>query len=218
MEAPCPGSVGLRPGRWSCDRGGRRAPSGFPYAAPMSEDARRRWDGRHAEAAEAGDEAPGVPSAFVGLEHLLPTEGHALDLACGRGQAAVWFSGRGLRVWGVDVSPVAVGHARALAARHDVADRCRFDVVDLDGGLPHGPPVDLLLCQRFRDPRLYGAMMERIAPGGVLAVAVLSEVGASAGRFRAPPGELSDAFGELEILAFGEGDGLARIVARRPRG
>jgi hypothetical protein len=44
----------------------------------------------------------------------------------------------------------------------------------------------------------------------------LSEVGASAGRFRARPGELRDAFGHLETLDEGEADGMAWILVRRP--
>lgn len=59
--------------------------------------------------------------------------------------------------------------------------------------------------------------MERLAPGGLLAVAVLSEVGVGLGEFRARPGELRESFGKLEILDQGEGDGMARILARRHR-
>lgn len=118
--------------------------------------------------------------------------------------------------WGLDVSPVGIALARTLTSLYRLDDRCRFDVVDLDDGLPPGPPVDLLLCHLFRDPRLDGAIVERLAPGGMLAVAVLSEVGADPGEFRARPGELRDAFGVLEIIDEGEGDGIARILARRP--
>jgi hypothetical protein len=118
--------------------------------------------------------------------------------------------------WGVDVSAVGIDLARKLTSLYGVADRCRLDVFDLDAGLPPGPLVDLLLCHLFRDPRLDGAMIERLAPGGMLAVAVLSEVGAGPGEFRAGPGELRDAFGTLEIVDEGEGDGVARILARRP--
>jgi hypothetical protein len=119
--------------------------------------------------------------------------------------------------WGVDVSAVGIGLARELAVLSGVVDRCRFDVIDLDDGLPEGPPVDLLFCHLYRDQRLDQAMMERLAPGGLLAVAVLSEVGVGPGEFRARPGELLDVFGRLEILDQGEGDGMARILVRRPQ-
>ena len=97
----------------------------------------------------------------------------------------------------------------------NLADRCSFQVEDLDGGLPEGAPVDLILCYLFRDQRLDGAMIERLALGGLLAVAIQSEVGAGPGPFRARPGELRDAYGELGVLVHGEGDGMAWILARR---
>jgi SAM-dependent methyltransferase len=144
----------------------------------------------------------------------IPTAGHALDLACGSGSAAVWLAERGLIVWGVDVSAVAIEQADELAHRHGVSDRCRFSVADLDDGLPPGPPVDLILCHRFRDPRLYSAMVDRLRPDGVLAISVLSEVGAQPGFFRAAAGELDVAFAALQAMAAGEGDGQAWLLAR----
>ncbi|BDB42640.1 SAM-dependent methyltransferase [Mycobacterium kiyosense] len=147
--------------------------------------------------------------------NLLPTAGQALDLACGRGQDSVWLARRGLYVWGLDISAVAIGLARELAQHNNVGDRCRFDVVDLDDGLPPGEPVQLILCHRFRDSRLDRALIDRLAPGGVLAIATLSEVDAAPGPFRARPGELTAAFAELDLLAAGEGDGTAWLVARR---
>jgi len=180
----------------------------------MSEDDRLHWDRRHADNGVAPIEAPTPPPVFAALEHLLPTTGHALEVACGRGRGAVWLAARGMDVWAVDVSPVAIDLARELADRLELAHRCRFDAFDLDRGLPEGPPVDLILCHLFRDPRLDPAMVTRLAPGGVLAVASLSEVGAGPGRFRARPGELDEAFGALDTLARGEADGLAWIIAR----
>jgi SAM-dependent methyltransferase len=138
-----------------------------------------------------------------------------MELACGLGRGAVWLARRGLDCWGIDVSGVAVGLARELAERNGVADRCRFDVVDLDDGLPAGPPVDVVLCHRFRDARLDRAIIERLAPGGVLAIAVLSEVGVGPGPFRAAPGELLRAFARLDAIAEGEADGEAWLLARK---
>jgi 2-polyprenyl-3-methyl-5-hydroxy-6-metoxy-1,4-benzoquinol methylase len=151
---------------------------------------------------------------FAAFEDRFPTTGHALDLACGQGAVSVWLAHRGLDVRGVDVSTTAVEQARDLARRFGVEGRCRFDVVDLDAGLPDGPPVDVLVCHKFRDPRLDWAILDRLAPGGLLAVSALSEVGASPGRFRAAPGELTAAFAGLQVIAAGEGDGEAWLLAR----
>lgn len=179
----------------------------------MTEQDRLRWDARYAERTAASADDVGLPSVFLPVVDAFPTSGQALDLACGQGLASVWLARRGLQVRGVDVSPVAVDQARALAQRRGVAARCRFDVADLDDGLPPGPPVDVLLCLKFRDPRLDRALLDRLAPGGLLAITTLSEVGAEPGPFRAAAGELASAFAGLTLVTAGERDGQAWLLA-----
>jgi hypothetical protein len=58
-------------------------------------------------------------------------------------------------------------------------------------------------------------MIDRLAPGGILAVANLSEVGSGVGPYRSRPGELRESFARLEALAEGEGDGVAWFLGRR---
>jgi SAM-dependent methyltransferase len=181
----------------------------------MSELDRSHWDLRHAQQGMAPTGEPIPPPAFAAFERLFPTAGLALELACGRGRTALWLASRGMQVHGVDVSPVAIDLARELLAQSGLAERCRFDILDLDHGLPEGPPADLIVCHLFRDARLDRALVERLAPTGLLAIAVLSEVGAGPGRFRARPGELRDAFAELELLAEGEAQGVAWLLGRR---
>lgn len=182
----------------------------------MSSRDRRHWDQAYSDRPPLGPDAPMAPADFAAWEREFPGEGTALDIACGRGGAAVWLARRGLQVYGIDVSPVAIEQADALAARRGVSDRCRFSVADLDHGLPPGPLADVIVCHRFRDPSLYDAIIARLKPGGLLAISVLSEVGATPGRFRATPGELQGAFAALQVIASGEGDGLAWLLARRP--
>lgn len=179
----------------------------------MSDDDRESWDRRHAYATSIGP--PGLPEVFAPFEHHFPTRGVALEVACGRGTMAVWLAQRGMDVLGVDVSPIAIDLARRLAVVSGVADRCHFDVVDLDDGLPGGPQVDLLVCHMFRDRRLDQPMIDRLAPKGMLAVAALSEVGSVPGSFRARRGELREAFEQLEVIAQGEADGTAWFLGRR---
>jgi hypothetical protein len=68
----------------------------------------------------------------------------------------------------------------------------------------------------YRESRLDEELIERLAPDGLLAITSLSEVGAGPGRFRARPGELRDAFAELEILAEAEHDGVAWLLGLKP--
>lgn len=177
----------------------------------MSTTDRLRWDAIHAGRAAADE--PGLPAVFAAYAEMFPTTGTALDLACGSGESAVWLALRGLEVCGLDVSPVAIGQARGLAARRGA--RCRFVVTDLDGGIPPGEPAEVIVCHRFRAPDLYPAIAGRLSPGGLLAISVLSEVDSGPGRYRAPAGELATAFAGLKLIAAAEGGGLAWLVARR---
>ncbi len=184
----------------------------------MSDDDRLRWDRRYAERPPVTDDDVGLPALFRPYTDEFPLRGNALDLACGLGAAAVWLALRGLYVHGVDVSPVAIEAARGLARHWQVDRHCRFDVADLDAGLPAEPPADVVICNKFRDPGLDAAIVERLAPGGLLAISVLSEVGAVAAPFRARAGELREAFeesGALTVIACHEGDGQAWLIARR---
>lgn len=182
----------------------------------MSSDDRETWDRKHARSMPAPViEPPPPPPLFAHVEREFPSEGTVLEVACGRGEGAVWLARRGLDYFGVDVSPVAIEAARKFVDIYGLTDRCRLEVWDLDEGLPPGGPVDLLFCHMFRDPQLYQPMIDRVVPGGVIAVAVLSEIGGQAGTHRAEPGELRRAFGHLEVLDEGEGEGTARILVRK---
>lgn len=182
----------------------------------MSNEDRVRWDDRYADREVAAVDSVSLPAPFHLFAEMFPTRGHALDIACGRGAAAVWLARRGLRVWGLDVSSVAVSQATTLARMAGVAESCRFEVADLDDGLPAGQPADVVLCSQFRDSRLDEAMIGRLAPGALLAVSALSEVDARPGPFRVERGELQEAFSALAVIAQGEADGRAWLLARQP--
>ncbi|BCI53543.1 SAM-dependent methyltransferase [Mycolicibacterium litorale] len=174
------------------------------------------WDRRYLAEGPTPRQKVGPPEVFAAHAHAFPTTGFALDIACGQGRTAVWLAERGMAVHGVDVSAVAIAHAAAAARDRRVAGRCRFEVADLDGGLPAGPPADVIVCHLFRDERLDAALVTRLAPGGLLAIAALSEVGAAPGRFRVRAGELTTAFAALDVVAAGEGSGTAWLMGRRP--
>ena len=145
----------------------------------MTGQDRDRWDARHAAVAE---DRPVPPDELRDRAELLPAGGRALDVACGRGAVAVWLALRGFVVDAVDVSGVGLGAAAGLAGRHGVAAAVRLAAHDLDAGLPDdcAGPYDVVVCQRYRDPRLYPRLVERLAAGGLLVVTVLSEVGGRA--------------------------------------
>lgn len=185
----------------------------------MIDDA-ARWDARYRDADPALATPPDVLQAQPDIAGLVPTEGTALDVASGLGSQTLWLALRGLRVTAVDVSPIAIERIRAAAETAGVDSRVDAQQFDLDRGLPDQPTdVDVLVCQRFRDPALYGPMAERLQRGGIAIVSVLSAVGApgTPGPFHAPPGELTAAFSrpDLDMIYAAENGGAATVVVRR---
>lgn len=186
----------------------------------MSEDDGRYWDERYRALDSTAADASRPPGAFAEFADEFPKSGSALVLACGWGAGSVWLARRGMNVRGVDVSAVAVGMAKELAVQNGVQRSCRFDVFDLDAGLPEGPPVDVILCNMFQGKGLEEAMVARLAPGGLLAMAVLSEVDSKPGRFSVAPGELHrtfDGFEDLHVVTEVEANGRASILARKTK-
>jgi SAM-dependent methyltransferase len=182
----------------------------------VAESDRERWEARYAGAGAGPLPVPAVPDALRGREDLLPGAGRALDVACGRGAVAVWLARSGLDVDAVDVSAGALAAGAALAVSAGVGERIRWWRHDLDAGLPDAcaGAYDVVVCQRFRDPALYPVLAGRLAPGGLLVVTVLSEVGGSPGPFRATAGELLAAFPGLDVVAHAEDSGEAHLLAR----
>lgn len=177
---------------------------------------RHRWDVRHRE---AGPARVGPPAGLVESGAPVPSTGRALDAACGRGATTVWAALAGASVVALDVSPVAVAATRALATAHGVADRLDVRAHDLDRGLPPGlGRFDLVVCQWYRDPGLWPTLIDHTATGGIVAVSVLSVVGAAdPGPYHAPEAELLNAFGinGVEVIYYREADGAATVVAAR---
>lgn len=67
-------------------------------------------------------------SEFVGLAKSGQIRGRVLDVGCGTGEHAIYFSQFGKDVWGIDSAPLAIDKARRKAqARGSMA---RFEVED----------------------------------------------------------------------------------------
>jgi SAM-dependent methyltransferase len=179
-----------------------------------------RWDDRYRATTRAEPRRPEAIQRWPDLDTRLPTTGRFLDIASGPGAVALWAAARGLDVTALDVSTVAIELLRAGAAALGYAARIETRIVDLDDGLPADlVDLDLIVCQRFRDPALTTAMLERLRVGGYVVVTVLSAVGTDhPGEFHAPAEALWNEFSDderCEVVHHHEGDGIAHIVARR---
>lgn len=180
----------------------------------MATSDQTHWDNKYRQT-QSATAAPGLPARFEPFSEIFAAAGTALEIACGTGAVSVWLAQQGVQVTAVDISPVAVAAAQGLAEHHGVVERCHVQIADLDNGLPDVKPVGLIVCNMFRDAALDQAMLARLRPSGILAIAALSEVGAQPGRFRVSAGELTSAFADLDVLAAEEADGVAWLVASK---
>jgi SAM-dependent methyltransferase len=175
-----------------------------------------RWNERY-QGRSAGE--PSMPKGLGGIE--LRRGGVCLDVACGLGEQSLWAAHAGYHVVALDASDVAITALNAAAVGHGVRDRIDSRVVDLDDGLPAdvAGSCSLVICQRFRDPRLYEQLVYMAEPDGVIVITVLSRVGARGepGPFHARAGELVLALRDLDVdvIRSVEADGEATLVARR---
>lgn len=185
----------------------------------MAEEDRKRWDERYARGEHVQGQAPGW---LRDLDPELPSEGEALDLAAGAGRVAVWMARRGLSVTAVDISPVGLALAREAA--RDEGVRIATIVRDLEEEpLPDGP-FALIACFHYRQRDLFPAIVERLAPGGVVlaelpTVRNLERHERPSRRWLSEPNELLRHFADLTVLYYREGwlggTHRARLVARR---
>jgi SAM-dependent methyltransferase len=155
--------------------------------------------------------------------HFLPTKGLALDVAMGLGGNAALLLERGLRVIGIDVSSVAVSTAkkRLPALMAVVADLADFH-------LPEAR-IDVILNFYYLQRDLWSQYQSALRPGGLLVIETLTHEMLRLHPETNPdyllePGELRQAFSEMEILVYREGweesrvgqpQAVASLVARK---
>lgn len=196
-----------------------------PPAAPekAANPAQARWDARFSAPAYVyGKEPVEFLAKHVGL---LP-KGKALDLAAGEGRNAVFLAQNGFEVDAVDISPVGLKKAEALAAERGV--RIRTVVADLEdydlGTERYDVITNLYYLQRSLIPKI----QRSLKPGGVVVFEMftvdnLGIPGAHGPKDRAwllEPGELRRLFEGYEVLRWSETKdekkAAASLLARKP--
>ena len=131
----------------------------------MSETDRVKWDERYRAGAYAGRDYP--TPLLVEWESRLP-RGRALDVACGAGRNSHFLASRGWRVDAIDISPVGLERAAAIAAERSLDIHwIAADLEEETEALPDGPYA-LVVLVRYVNRKLFPHLFERLGPGGVL--------------------------------------------------
>jgi SAM-dependent methyltransferase len=149
---------------------------------------------------------------------VLPRQGHALDVASGRGRHALWLAERGLTTRAVD---------RDADAVRDLNEAARVgrlplvaDVRDLEDGTVPFPPLtyDVIVVVHYLHRPLFPSLIDALTPGGLLVYETFTRAQAARGKptnpdFLLESGELLELVRPLEILDSREGDYEGRMVA-----
>lgn len=163
----------------------------------------RRWNERYSESERFS--TFNNPRPFL-IEHVdqLPKQGLALDVAMGLGGNAGFLLERGLKVIGIDISDVAVRHAKArleglMAVQ---ADLTQFYLPD--------ETFDVILNFYYLQRDLWPQYLRALRPGGWLVFETLtqemhSRLPATDPNYLLAAGELRKAFENLEISDYREG-------------
>jgi SAM-dependent methyltransferase len=169
----------------------------------MTQEDARRWNQRYLED-QRFQKAVHPKSFLVAHADLLPVQGIALDVAMGLGGNAAYLIDRGLRVVGVDISDVALRQAKG---RLPQLMAVRADLTNFS--LPESC-FDLILNFYYLQRSLWSAYRRWLRPGGLLIIeTLLQEMRACQPdidpAFLLEPGELKEAFSDLELLVYREG-------------
>ena len=144
---------------------------------------------------------PDSPSEWVVRWAPLVERGPVLDVASSSGRHARLFAARGLDVIAVDREPQSIPGVKFVQA-------------DLEGGRPWpfaGQRFAAIVVTNYLHRPLFRSIEDSLAAGGVLIYETFMLGNERFGRpsnpdFLLRPGELRDAFAELKVIAFEEGE------------
>jgi SAM-dependent methyltransferase len=182
----------------------------------MSEGDKQRWDGKWSLMTGGSYD----PNPLLTQYQSLLTGSNALDLACGRGQNAIWLAQHGYSVQGVDISQVALADARAQAETRGISQRVRFIQADLDEWYIPPSEFDLICVFRFLERSLFPSIRQALCPGGLLFYST-RHVGACRKHpganpaYLLQPGELIEIFNGWKILHYVERSENTDLIARK---
>jgi SAM-dependent methyltransferase len=178
-----------------------------------SEDRQKKWQQRYLDAAVETPTASGVLADNV---FLLPKQGRALDLACGRGGNALLLARCGLRTEGWDYAPAAIDTLNQLAKVEGLP--LKGLVRDVEKFPPEPSSFDIVTVSYFLDRAIIPNLIRALRQGGLIFYETwlreaLDDCGPSNEEFRLGQNELLHLFNGLQVLSYQE-HGLAGDPSR----
>lgn len=191
----------------------------------MASASQQKWDAIYTE--QAHRPAPTAAAVLRRNRHLLPTQGRALDYACGRGGNAMLLAEQGLLVQALDISSVVIERLQQYSDAQGLSVQAQ--TCDLSASVITPGSVDVLVCSYYLSRAQLPELMHALAPGGLLFYETFN-ASLPAGRGPSNPdfllqqAELLQCFSPLQVLYYEElwqledtdgNAGISRIVARK---
>lgn len=171
----------------------------------MNDKAKEKWNNIYSDKNVAGQSATQVITENA---HLLPSQGVALDLACGTGADAIFFAQRGLNVDAWDISNTIIDKLSEYANKQGLAITAQAR--DIGSHPPEAERYDVISVAHFLDRDLMPVLMRSLRPGGLLFYQTFSHQvtddysGPKNPAFRLGDNELLRLFSDLKLVVYRE--------------
>lgn len=192
----------------------------------MNDKTKEKWDKNYDS---CSSDYPSPVEVLRQNQHLLPTQGSALDLACGRGANAICLAENGLTVSAWDISASALKHLSSEAIKRDL------EIELVSRNVSEHPPkpysFDVITVSNFLERELIDDIRNAIKSDGLIfyqtfIIDKVSDVGPSNPDYLLDNNELLNLFKDWKVVSYRE-EGLlgnidsgfrnqAMLIAQKP--
>lgn len=178
----------------------------------MTDELKQKWNDRYRDLAH-------IPEAVFVLQentHLLPKNGVALDMACGRGGNALLLAKHGMETHAWDLSDIAIESLDNMATKQGL--KIHTAVRDVEKYPPDRGQFDVIVVSYFLERGIVKDLFEALKPGGLLfyqtfAREKVSERGPGNPDYRLAKNELLDLFSGMRVILYRE-EGLVGDITK----
>ncbi len=172
------------------------------------------------------DEYPTAAEVLFQNQHLLPEQGTALDLACGRGANAICLAENGLKTSAWDISASALEQLSLQAKEKKL--NINLEVRDVSAQPPEADTFDVIVVSRFLDRNLFNHIENAIKSGGLIFYQTfvkdkIDESGPKNPDYLLDSNELLNFFKDWKIICYQEEGNIdtgfrnqAMLIAQKP--
>ena len=128
----------------------------------LNDELQAQWDTRYAK----NSDTPQACQVLREFSHLLPAQGHALDLASGMGGNALFLAKHGLTTSAWDLSPVGIEKLNNLATQQ--SQLIDAQVRDIVSRPPAVNSFDVIVVSYFLERQLFPTLLAALKPAGLL--------------------------------------------------